>query len=64
MKSEHKTCKIDGKEYSISNLQIPFGIFSGRGNNKQIGRIRKEIQPKDVIINSTNSIPVPDIFKG
>ena len=34
MKSEHKTCKIDGKEYTISNLQIPFGIFSGRGNNK------------------------------
>jgi len=40
----------------MSNLYIPFGIFSGRGDNTKIGSIRKNIEPKDVIINATNNI--------
>jgi len=49
-------CIIDGQEYKMSNLYIPFGIFNGRGSNKQIGYIRKNIQPKDITINSTNKV--------
>ena len=59
---EYEICTIDGKEYKISNLRIPYGIFSGRGNNKFTGCIRNVIEPKDVIINSTNKIPVPKEF--
>jgi len=33
-------CIVDGKEYSISNFRIPFGIFSGRGDNKNTGKMR------------------------
>ena len=36
-------CIIDGKSYKMSNLFIPFGIFSGRGNNTLIGLIRENI---------------------
>lgn len=48
----------------MSNAYIPFGIFNGRGNNIMIGSIRKNIEPKDVIINSTINIQVPIEFKG
>ncbi len=38
-------CILDGQKYAISNLNIPFGIFSGRGINNKIGSLRKEIEP-------------------
>lgn len=61
---ENEICIIDGKEYKISNLRIPYGIFSGRGNNKYTGCIRKVLEPKDVIVNSTVKIPVPKEFSN
>jgi len=59
MYDKDRNCIIDGIKYQISNLFIPYGIFNGRGNNAKIGSLRKNIEPCDVIINSTNKIPVP-----
>ena len=47
----------------ISNQNIPFGIFSGRGSNENIGSLRKNIEPRNVVVNSTQRIKVPDYFK-
>ena len=40
MPSVSEKCQVDGNTYSISNYRIPFGIFSGRGDNKNTGKMR------------------------
>ncbi len=59
----HYFCNKDEKKLKIININIPFGIFSGRGNNSKIGILRKNIEPRDVTVNSTNKIKVPEYFK-
>lgn len=53
---------IDGHKQKIGNFRIePPGLFRGRGDHPKMGRLKRRIQPQDVIINcSKNSkAPVP-----
>ena len=43
---------IDGKREAVGNYAVePASIFYGRGNNQNRGKIKKAINPEDVIIN-------------
>lgn len=56
----YKSCIIDGVQQKVGNYKIePPGIFIGRGTHPKIGRIKKRITPKDVIINLDNEAPIP-----
>ena len=51
---------LDGKKEKIGNYTVePQGIFFGRGKHPERGRIKKEINPEDVILNLGASDPVP-----
>ena len=57
-------CIIDGTQQKVGNYKIePPGIFLGRGSHPKIGRIKKRINPEDIILNlSKNSIiPKPNV---
>ena len=53
---------IDGHKEKIGNFKTePPGLFRGRGDHPKQGRIKKRIQPEDVIINvgKRGTIPQP-----
>lgn len=59
---KYKIALLNGKEEEVGNFRIePPGLFIGRGNNPNIGRIKKRIYPEDVIINIGKNIKIPEI---
>lgn len=51
---------IDGHKQKIGNFRIePPGLFRGRGDHPKMGRLKKRIQPEDVIINCSKNSIIP-----
>lgn len=53
---------VDGKKEKLGNFHIePPGIFLGRGDNPNLGKIKPRIYPEDIIINigKGEAVPVP-----
>jgi DNA topoisomerase-1 len=56
----YKYCIINGSQQKVGNYKIePPGIFLGRGEHPKLGRIKKRINPEDVIINLDKNAPIP-----
>ncbi|VVU94647.1 Eukaryotic DNA topoisomerase I, catalytic core [seawater metagenome] len=61
IEEKYQYCIIDGKKEKVGNFKIePPGIFMGRGNNPNLGKIKRRINPEDVIINIGKEAPIPD----
>lgn len=57
-------CLINNIQEKVGNYKMePLGIFLGRGNHPKLGRVKKRINPEDVIINigSDATVPKPNI---
>ena len=55
-------CIIDGEKQKVGNYKIEQpGIFIGRGSHPKLGRIKKRIYPKDIILNLDTEAPIPKI---
>ena len=60
LEEPYKSCVIDGGQQKVGNYKIePPGIFIGRGTHPKLGRIKKRIQPEDVILNLDKEAPIP-----
>lgn len=60
LEEPYMLCYIDGQQQKVGNYRIePPGIFLGRGNHPKIGRIKRRINPEDVIINIGKDAPIP-----
>lgn len=45
-------CIVDGHKQKIGNFRIePPGLFRGRGEHPKMGKLKKRVQPEDIIIN-------------
>ncbi|KAI6220979.1 DNA topoisomerase I [Aphelenchoides fujianensis] len=56
---------IDGHKQKIGNFRIePPGLFRGRGDHPKMGKLKKRIQPEDVIINCSKGTAVPTAPEG
>ncbi|KRZ70158.1 DNA topoisomerase 1 [Trichinella papuae] len=52
---------VDGHKEKIGNYKIePPGLFRGRGTHPKMGRLKRRIQPEDVIINCSKDAKVPE----
>jgi DNA topoisomerase I len=38
----------------------PPGLFRGRGEHPKMGRIKRRIYPKDIVINIGKGVPIPE----
>ncbi|XP_041923896.1 DNA topoisomerase I, mitochondrial isoform X2 [Alosa sapidissima] len=59
---EYGYCLLDGHREKIGNFRVePPGLFRGRGEHPKMGKLKKRVQPEDVIINCSkdSKIPVP-----
>lgn len=62
---KYKIAVINGKEEEVGNFRVePPGLFIGRGDNPNIGKIKRRIYPEDVTINIGKGIPPPETLEG
>ncbi|PAA83351.1 hypothetical protein BOX15_Mlig010726g2, partial [Macrostomum lignano] len=53
-------CTLDGHRQRIGNFKIePPGLFRGRGSHPKMGKLKRRVQPEDVIINCSKDSAVP-----
>jgi len=58
---------VDGKEQPVGNFRIePPGIFIGRGDNPNLGKLKRRIYPEDITINvdKETTVEVPEGLKS
>ncbi|XP_041125249.1 DNA topoisomerase 1 [Polyodon spathula] len=54
-------CLMDHHQERIGNFKIePPGLFRGRGDHPKQGKLKKRIQPEDVIINCSRDSKIPE----
>ncbi|RXM28286.1 DNA topoisomerase 1 [Acipenser ruthenus] len=54
-------CLMDQHQERIGNFKIePPGLFRGRGDHPKQGKLKKRIQPEDVIINCSRDSKIPE----
>eukprot|EP00731_Ephydatia_muelleri_P027038 Em0018g1138a len=60
IQEEYGWCIIDGHKEKIGNFKIePPGLFRGRGDHPKQGKIKKRVQPEEIIINIGKGAQVP-----
>jgi DNA topoisomerase-1 len=58
--AKYKTAIVDGKKQNVGNFRIePPGLFLGRGKHPKAGKIKRRVQPEDIIINIGESASIP-----
>ncbi|XP_051970173.1 DNA topoisomerase I, mitochondrial-like [Xyrauchen texanus] len=62
---EYGYCLLDGHREKIGNFKLePPGLFRGRGEHPKMGKLKKRIQPEDVIINCGKDSKIPEAPAG
>ncbi|KAA0705133.1 DNA topoisomerase 1 [Triplophysa tibetana] len=62
---EYGFCLLDGHREKIGNFKLePPGLFRGRGEHPKMGKLKKRLQPEDVIINCSADSKIPEAPKG
>ncbi|XP_076827555.1 DNA topoisomerase I, mitochondrial isoform X2 [Brachyhypopomus gauderio] len=62
---EYGYCLLDGHREKIGNFRLePPGLFRGRGEHPKMGKLKKRVQPEDVIINCSQDAVVPEPPRG
>ena len=67
LKSEEKymTAVVDGEKQNVGNFRVePPGLFLGRGKHPKTGKIKKRIEPEDIIINIGEKAKIPKPPRG
>ncbi|KAL7874723.1 hypothetical protein SRHO_G00056930 [Serrasalmus rhombeus] len=58
---EYGYCLLDGHREKIGNFRVePPGLFRGRGEHPKMGKLKKRVQPEDVIINCSKDAQIPE----
>ncbi|XP_046703332.1 DNA topoisomerase I, mitochondrial isoform X4 [Silurus meridionalis] len=58
---EYGYCLLDGHKEKIGNFRLePPGLFRGRGEHPKMGKLKRRVQPEDVIINCSQDVKVPE----
>ncbi|XP_069099888.1 DNA topoisomerase 1 [Pleurodeles waltl] len=62
---EYGFCIMDNHKERIANFRIePPGLFRGRGNHPKMGKLKRRIQPEDIIINCSKDSKIPVAPEG
>ncbi|XP_012256961.2 DNA topoisomerase I, mitochondrial isoform X2 [Athalia rosae] len=65
VQKEYGFCTIDGHREKIGNFKIePPGLFRGRGEHPKMGKLKKRVNPEDVLINCSKDCVIPKAPAG
>ena len=58
-------CNMDNHKEKVGNFRIePPGLFRGRGDHPKMGKLKKRVQPEDIIINCSKDSKYPTPPEG
>lgn len=58
---KYKYAIVDGRQEPVGNFRVePPGLFRGRGEHPRMGKIKKRIYPKDIVMNIGENTPIPE----
>jgi len=61
LEAKYKIAMVDGVVETVGNFRVePPGLFRGRGEHPKMGKLKRRIFPKDIIINIGEGEPVPE----
>ncbi|ODQ77123.1 hypothetical protein BABINDRAFT_169466 [Babjeviella inositovora NRRL Y-12698] len=65
LEAPYKTCLLDGRKEFVGNFRVePPGLFRGRGAHPKTGKLKKRVQPEDIVLNLGKEAPVPKPPRG
>ncbi|AGO11253.1 AaceriACL008Cp [[Ashbya] aceris (nom. inval.)] len=57
----YKFCYLDGRKEQVGNFKIePPDLFRGRGAHPKTGKLKRRVQPEDVVLNLDKDAPIPE----
>lgn len=60
-----KFCELDGRREQVGNFRVePPDLFRGRGAHPKTGKLKKRVNPEDVILNLSKDAPIPPAPTG
>jgi DNA topoisomerase-1 len=58
---KYKHAMVDGRKEAVGNFRVePPGLFRGRGEHPRMGKIKKRVYPRDIVINIGKNEPIPE----
>ncbi|CCC69790.1 hypothetical protein NCAS_0D02090 [Naumovozyma castellii] len=62
---KYKFCELDGRKEQVGNFKVePPGLFRGRGAHPKTGKLKRRVQPEDIILNLDKDAPIPEAPEG
>ncbi|KAF7288699.1 TOPEUc domain-containing protein [Mycena chlorophos] len=56
----YATCLVDDRIEKVGNFRVePPGLFRGRGDHPQRGKVKLRLRPEDVTLNLSEGVPIP-----
>ncbi|KAL3230246.1 DNA topoisomerase 1 [Nakaseomyces bracarensis] len=60
-----KYCELDGRKEQVGNFRVePPDLFRGRGAHPKTGKLKRRVNPEDIILNLSKDAPIPPAPAG
>lgn len=60
-----KFCELDGRREQVGNFRVePPDLFRGRGAHPKTGKLKRRVNPEDIILNLSKDAPIPPAPEG
>jgi len=61
VEAKYKVAIVDGRQEQVGNFRVePPGLFRGRGEHPKMGKVKKRVYPRDIVINIGKDAPMPE----
>lgn len=58
-------CELNGRKEQIGNFRVePPDLFRGRGKHPKTGKLKRRVQPEDIVLNIGEGEPIPKAPEG
>lgn len=62
---DYKFCELDGRREQVGNFKVePPDLFRGRGAHPKTGKLKRRVNPEDIVLNLSKDAPVPPAPEG
>lgn len=56
----YKFCELNGRKEQVGNFRVePPDLFRGRGKHPKTGKLKRRVQPEDIVLNLSKDAPIP-----
>ncbi|CAI1715794.1 hypothetical protein SEUBUCD646_0O01610 [Saccharomyces eubayanus] len=62
---DYKFCELDGRKEQVGNFKVePPDLFRGRGAHPKTGKLKRRVNPEDIVLNLSKDAPIPPAPEG